>query len=292
MALSPEMNRMNLLAIDVGNSNVTLGLFQGDQLLGHWRLQTVRERTADEYGLLIRQLLTSKPELPEIAKLNETSPMKLDEVPAAGVMRVDAAVVANVVPPLRPTILQFCRTWFGVEPLEVDSNTDTGIPIRYDPPSHVGADRIVNAVAAFQQWGGPCIVVDFGTATTFDAISADGCYLGGAIAPGMGISMEALFQRAARLPRIEFVAPREPIGRTTIESIQSGFVYGFVGQVEEIVRRFREELGAETPVIATGGLAEVIAAETRSITRVEPLLTLHGLRMIWERHCGQEGSTK
>jgi len=253
-----------LLAIDVGNTNIVIGAYRGADLVSHWRVRTDRERTADEHGMLVKDLL---------------------EYAGIGMEAIRGIAICSVVPPMMPALLGLSRKYFGVEPLVVDADPEKlGIEIRYEPPSDVGADRLVNAIAAYRLYGGPGIVVDFGTATTFDAISAEGAYLGGAIAPGIGISTEALFRAAARLPRIDLIKPRSVIGRNTVESMQSGILYGFAGQVDEMVRRFRGELGAEAKVIATGGLAELIAREAVSIQIVNPLLTIEGLRMVWEQN--------
>jgi type III pantothenate kinase len=252
---------MLLFCVDVGNTNVVMGLYAGQELAAHWRIATDHRRMADEYAMLILNLFEQS-----------------DQEPAA----VQGVIVSSVVPPLTSIFEKLSRRYFGQEPLFVDSGVRTGMPIRYDNPDEVGADRIVNAVAAYHRYGGPACVVDFGTATTFDALSAEGEYLGGAIAPGIGIAAEALFQRTAKLPRIDLVRPPGVIGKTTVQSMQSGMLWGYVALVEGLVARFRAELGPELKVIATGGLAPLIAGETEVIEAVEPWLTLEGLRLIWE----------
>jgi type III pantothenate kinase len=254
-----------LLALDVGNTNIMMGVYEGADLRAHWRVRTVRDRTADEHGVLLRSLFAAA------------------DLPLA---EVDGIAISNVVPPMAPPLAQFCRKYLGLKPEFVGADIAPKIGVRYRPPSDVGADRLVDAIAVLRRYGGPAVVVDFGTATTFDAISADGEYLGGAIAPGIGISLDALFHAAARLQRVELVRPPCVIGQTTSESIQSGVIFGFVGQVEGIVARLREVLGAQARVIATGGLAELIAAETSVIDVIDPFLTLEGLRITWhEHHC-------
>jgi type III pantothenate kinase len=256
-----------LLAIDVGNTNIVLGVFERTELVHSWRLATYRERTSDELGILVSELFTHA-ELPRD--------------------RVDAIILSSVVPPLTAPAAEMCERYFSRTPLIVDPASNTGMPVLYEPPSDVGADRVVNAVAAYELYGRPrglpMVVVDFGTATTFDAITAKGEYLGGVICPGVGISADALFQRAARLPRVDVRKPPHVIGRTTVTSMQSGLFFGYVAMVEGIVARMREELGnPRAPCIATGGMVEIIARETKTIETVDPDLTLVGLRMIWER---------
>jgi type III pantothenate kinase len=256
-----------LLAIDIGNTNIVLGVFDGAKLLVSWRLTTLRERTADELGLLIDGVFAHS----HIEK---------------GAVR--SIILGSVVPPLTSTMQEMTRRDFGVSAFTLEPGTKTGMPILYDQPSEVGADRIVNAIAAYEQFGReamrPMIVVDFGTATTFDAITAQGEYLGGAICPGVQISADALFQRAARLPRIDVRKPAQTIGRTTIGAMESGLFYGYVGLVEGLVRRMGAELGGKPACVATGGLAATIAPETMLIDHVEPDLTLQGLRIVWERN--------
>lgn len=259
-----------LLAIDVGNTNTVLGVFDGPRLIHSWRLQTVRERTADEFGLLLEGLFQHD-----------------------GVDRraVSGVILASVVPPLTSTVSAMIVRYFGAPPTVVDPTHDTGMPIRYDNPAEVGADRIVNAIAAYEAFGRaaqlPLIVCDFGTATTLDAVNAQGEYLGGAICPGVTISADALFQRAARLPRIDVRKPATAIGRTTVAAMESGLFYGYVGMVEGLVRRMTLELGGQAVCVATGGLAAVIAPETPLINHVDIDLTLHGMRIVWERQHGR-----
>ena len=257
-----------LLAIDVGNTNVTIGVFDGARLAHNWRLAALRERTADELGIFVTRLL-------EQAKINVNS--------------ISGIVVASVVPPLTRPMEEMCERYFGRKALLVDA-TNAGMTVRYSPATDVGADRIVNAVAAWEKYGTrdgvPLIVVDFGTGTTFDIISREGEYLGGIICPGIGISAEALFQHAARLPRVEVRKPPSVIGQTTVHAMQSGLFFGYVEMVDGLIRRIRAELpgGDHATVIGTGGLVEVIGEESRAIQKIEPDLTLDGLRLIWQRN--------
>ena len=250
-----------LLCVDVGNTNITLGIYEGKTLGPRWRLATAHERMPDEFILQILGLLTH-----------------------AGLGRENIAgvAIASVVPPLTGKWVEVCRRGLNCDPLVVDGSVETGVRIRYDDPGAVGADRIVDAIAAYRLHGGPACIVDFGTATTFDAISAEGDYLGGAIAPGIGIAAQALFERTAKLPRVDLARPPAAIGRNTVHSMQSGLLFGYVSLVEGMVARFRHELGAHTLVIGTGGLAEVIADETEVIQILAPWLTLDGLRMVYE----------
>ena len=256
-----------LLAIDVGNTNIVIGAFAGATLLRSWRLQTLRERTADELGLLVDGLLAHD---------------GLDRSKVRGI------VIGSVVPPLTGSTLAMVERYFGGKVLVVDPVANAGMPILYDNPAEVGADRIVNAIAAFDRFGKgsgrPLIVCDFGTATTLDAVTAKGEYLGGAICPGVTISADALFRHAARLPRIEVRKPSRVIGRTTVGAMEAGLFYGYVGMVEGLVRRMSDELGRDAMCVATGGLAQMIAPETALIDHVDVDLTLHGLRMVWERN--------
>jgi len=250
-----------LLAIDIGNTNITLGLYEGEALEDAWRLATVHERMPDEYGLQILGLLDHA---------------------GCSAEHIEAVAMASVVPPLTRTFIEACRHYLSKEPFVVDAGVRTGLKIRYEDPKHaLGADRVVDAVAVLQLYGGPACVVDFGTATTFDAISGEGEYLGGAIAPGIGIAADALFLRTAKLPRVELARPPSPIGRNTVYAIQSGLLYGYVGLVEGMVARFRRELGKSMKVIGTGGLAPLIAEETEVIEIQAPWLTLDGLRIVW-----------
>ncbi|MCR4407792.1 MAG: type III pantothenate kinase [Anaerolineae bacterium] len=250
-----------LLCIDIGNTNIVIGVYRGEELLGHWRVATVHDRMADEYAMLLLQFFSHS-----------------GYDPAA----LQGVAIASVVPPLTRTFIELSETHLRQTPLVVDAGVRTGVRIRYDNPREVGADRVANAAATYRIYGGPACVVDFGTATTFDAISAEGDYLGGAIAPGIFIAAEALFTRTAKLPRIDLTRPPRAIGSNTVQSMQSGILFGYVGLVEGMVARFREELGPDMRVIGTGGLAEVIARETTVIKVVDPWLTLKGLRMIYE----------
>jgi type III pantothenate kinase len=252
-----------LLTIDVGNTNTVLGVFEGASLLAHWRLTTRREQTADEYGILVRNLFATS---------------------ALDPARVDAVALASVVPPLTPVLVELARQYLSQEALVIGPGVKTGMPILYEPPGDVGADRIVNGVAAFAAYGGPVIVVDFGTATTFDVISRRGEYVGGVICPGIGISADALFQRAARLPRVDVRNPGRVVGRSTVGSMQSGLYFGYGAMCEGLIARIRAEIDEPARVVATGGLAATLAAEIPSIEVVDPVLTLTGLRLIWERN--------
>ncbi len=252
-----------LLVIDIGNTNTVVGVYEGERLVADWRLTTERSRTVDEYGIQFRNLFT-------LAALDSSA--------------IDAIAISSVVPPLNYTLEKMSHVYFNQTPLFVDHTTDTGLTIRYLPPGDVGADRIVNSVAAIARYGAPCIVVDFGTATTFDAVTAEGEYLGGVITPGIIISAEALFQRAARLYRVEIRRPDSVIGQTTASSMQSGLYYGYIGLVDGILKRMIAELGGQARVIATGGLARLIGRGSEFIEEIDDHLTLEGLRLIYERN--------
>lgn len=252
-----------LLCIDTGNTQTVIGLFDDARLADHWRIATISERTADEMALMIQQFLGFHG-------------FSFED-------QIDGVAISSGVPRVTVELREMTQRYFGFEALVLEPGVRTGMPILYDNPKEVGADRIANAVAAYDQYGGPSIVVDFGTANTIEAISEQGEYLGGAIFPGIEISMDALFARAAALRRVELIAPRNVIGKSTVESIQSGTVYGFSGQIDALVERFQKELGQCT-VIATGGLAEPIIKHSHTIQHYEPWLTLQGLRIIFERN--------
>lgn len=249
-----------LLAIDAGNTNITLGIYHDDKLIEHWRVSTDRQKTADEYGILLKNLF---------------------DFQGHRFQDITDITIASVVPPLMSSLERMSCQYFGIRPLIVGPGIKTGMPVKFDNPREIGADRIVNAVGAFEKYGGPLVIVDFGTATTFDVVSYQGEYIGGAIAPGIGISTEALFSRAAKLPRVELVKPPHVITKNTVNGIQAGIIYGFTGQVDGIVNRMRKELGEAPFVVATGGLAELIASESETINQVDPWLTLEGLRIIF-----------
>jgi type III pantothenate kinase len=249
-----------LLCVDIGNTTITFGLYESDKLSHHWRIATVVHRMADEYAILVDSLF------------------RVDGLEAQA---ISAVCMVSVVPRLTGIFVEMCQRYWHIEPFVVDAGVRTGVKIRTENPREVGADRIVNTVAAYHLYGGPACVVDFSTATTFDAISREGDYLGGAIAPGMGVALEALSDRAAKLPKVEIARPPQAIGRNTVQSMQSGFFFGLVGLVEGMVARFRNELGEEMRVIATGNLAELIARETDAIEILAPWLTMDGLRLVY-----------
>ncbi len=252
-----------LLVVDIGNTNIVLGVYDELQLRYHWRLQTVRERTADEWWIYVKSLL---------------SDASLDPSVIGGI------AISSVVPPLTPVIQHMFSNHFGCKVFAVTPDTDTGMPIDYDSPRDVGADRIVNAVAAINEYGAPTIIIDFGTATTFCVVNEEGRYQGGLIVPGIQISAQALFERAAKLPRVELTRPRTVIGHNTVEAMQAGAIFGYAGLVEGVVTRIKRELPLRYTVVATGGLAHLLGAETKAIDVVDPYLTLKGLRLLWSRH--------
>ena len=252
-----------LLALDAGNSNITIGAFEGRNLVAHWRLRTVPEQTADEWGILLSNLFV---------------PAGLD------ISNVHGIIISSVVPPIDTTLAAMTQRYFRTEAMFITPRTNLGIAVRYDNPSEVGADRLVNGVAGFNKYGGPCVVVDFGTTINFDVISAEGDYLGGAIAVGIKIAIDALFTKTARLPLVDFRAPKDVVGTNTVSSIQSGLYYGTVGMIDGILERMIEKLGPDTKTVATGGQAQWIVSGSRYLKLVDDHLTLEGLQMIWERN--------
>jgi type III pantothenate kinase len=256
-----------LLAIDVGNTNTVLGLYRLEgtkpELAAHWRITTHRSQTADEYGVLFVNLF----------EMNKLSPSQVKHI-----------IISSVVPPVDSTLRRVCEDYFHTQPLFVEPGIKTGMPVLVDNPAELGADRLVNSVAAFERYGGPCVIVDFGTATTFDVVSAKGEYLGGAIAPGMGLSADALFSRAARLSRVDIKRPAKVIGTNTVTHLQSGLYFGYIGLVDGILERIVAELGQKPRVIATGGLARQIAEDSRFINEIDDMLTLDGLLILFERN--------
>jgi len=270
-----------LLVIDVGNTNTVLGVFarvakvhsndgtaesaRYERLVSQWRVATALNHTVDEYGVLFRSLFS------------------MDNLEVSGIHGI---VISSVVPPLDSILRQVCERYFQIKPLFIEPGVKTGMPVHYDNPAEVGADRIVNGVAAYEKYGGPCIIVDFGTATTFDCVSAKGEYLGGVICPGIGISADALFQRTARLPRVDIRKPSRVIGSNTVGSLQSGLYYGYLGLVDGILDELLKEMGKDTKVVATGGLAPMVGNASKYFKTIDDFLTLEGLRIIWERNAG------
>lgn len=252
-----------LLVFDVGNTNVVLGVYQGEELIKHWRLSTQRNQTVDEWGISMCNLFMHS---------------------GIDYHAVKDIIISSVVPPIMPTLEEMTRQYFNIEPIIVGPGIKTGMPLLYENPREIGADRIVNAVAGYELYGGPLIIVDFGTATTFCVISAKGEYMGGAITAGLAIAMESLFQKTAKLPRIELAKPKNVIGRNTVASIQSGLIYGYIGQVDGIARRIKTEINSDAFVLATGGIADLIAKESEEINHVDPLLTLEGLKILYQRN--------
>lgn len=254
-----------LLAIDAGNTNVKMGVFRGSDLLVQWRLTTDHNQSSDEYGA-------------QVQKLFDRSSLDINEI--------DGVAIASVVPPVNPSLTRMVEVLFGLTPLFVDHSTDTGLEIHYDSPSELGADRIVDAVAAVARYGAPCIVVNFGTATTFNAISSRGEFLGGAISPGLFTCADALYERAAKLPRVEFERPARAIGKSTVQALQSGLYFGYSGLIDRVIEEILESMGGSPRIIATGGLANLLRYASQYIDEVDETLTLDGLRLVYERNKG------
>jgi type III pantothenate kinase len=252
-----------LLAIDIGNTTVALGVFSGEKLVKDWKVRSEREKTSDEYSIVLLELL------------------RTSHLERAAIKDV---IISSVVPPLTPVFQSLSQNLFGLKPMVVGPGLRTGMPILYETPLEVGADRVVASVGAFEKYGGPCIILDFGTATTFDAVTEKGEYLGGAIAPGVEISAEALYLKTAKLPRIEIVKPKKAIGRTTVTSMQSGLYFGYIGLVNNIIAEIKKELGENAKIVATGGFAAQVSPEIKAIHHYEPHLVLEGLRIIYERN--------
>ena len=257
-----------ILVLDTGNTNIVLGIYQNDQLIHHWRMETDRRKTEDEFGMQIKALFSH---------VNITFE------------QIEGIIISSVVPPIMFSLEAMCKKYFGIKPLVVGPGVKTGLNIKYENPREVGADRIVNAVAAIHDYGTPLIIVDFGTATTYCYVNEKGEYLGGAIAPGIGISTEALFEKASKLPRIELTTPEHVIGRNTVSAMQSGIVFGYVGQVEGIVNRMKKVSKTTPKVISTGGLAPLIGNETTIMDVIDPFLTLKGLYLIYQRNMDERG---
>ena len=256
-----------ILTLDIGNTNIKTALFEGMEMKEYWRLSTNRNRTSDEYGMAMINLLNHY---------------------GVDVAQVEGIMMSSVVPQINFTIEHMCRNYFGMDPMKIEPGVRTGINIKYENPRELGSDRIANAVAAYELYGGPCITIDFGTATSFGAISAKGEFLGGAICPGLKLAADALTERTAKLPRFELVKPESVIGRNTVANMQAGIVYGYIGQIKYLVNRMKREMGVEgIKVIATGGMAVLVAGESSAIDVMDGLLTLKGLRLIYEKNAGR-----
>ena len=260
-----------LLVLDIGNTNIVMGTYEGKKLMKHWRISTDRQKTGDEYGMLMNDLFRYQG-------------ISMDDI--------HAIIISSVVPPLVVPMIKMCERYFHLKPLVVGPGIKTGIKLHYENPRAIGADRIVNVVGAYEQYGGPLIVIDIGTATTYDVVGDDGDFMGGVIAPGIGTSADALFQTAAQLPRIELVPPKQIICRNTIQGMQAGIIFGYVGQIDEIVRRIKAEYGKDMKVIATGGLARMIAKESSTIDKVDHFLTLTGLQALYERNADKRDNAE